>query len=127
MAFKALWSAGAPKPIGPYTPGVDTGSLVFVSGQLGIDPATGELVDGGIEEQAEQVMKNLAGILAAAGLTMADVAKTTCFLADMGDFAKFNEVYTRYVGDLPPARSTYAVAALPRGGRVEVEAIAVRS
>ena len=127
MAFKAVWSAGAPKPIGPYTPGIDTGAFVFVSGQVGIDPTTGELVEGGVEAQAEQVMKNVAGILAAAGLTWANVAKTTCFLADIADFAKFNEVYTRHMGDLPPARSTYAVAALPRGARVEVEAIAVRS
>jgi 2-iminobutanoate/2-iminopropanoate deaminase len=99
---------------------------VFCSGQVGLDPATGELVDGGIEAQAERALTNLAAVLDAAGLTFADVVKTTCFLADMGDFAPFNAVYARFVTDPPPARSTFAVAALPKGAHVEIEAIAVR-
>ena len=110
----------------PYSPAIDTGSLVFVSGQIGYDPATGEFVEGGVEGQAERALKNIVAILDAAGLTMADVAKTTIFLADIDDFAAFNEVYARYFGDPKPARSTYAVAALPRGALVEIEAIAVR-
>ena len=127
MTLRAINATGAPKPIAPYSPAIDTGSLVFVSGQVGFDPATGEFVDGGVSAQAERVLKNIVAVLDAAGLTMADVAKTTIFLADIDDFAAVNDVYARYFGDPKPARSTYAVAALPRGARVEIEAIAVRS
>jgi 2-iminobutanoate/2-iminopropanoate deaminase len=98
---------------------------VFCSGQLGLDPDTGTLVEG-VEAQADRAMRNLVAVLDAAGLTFADVAKTTIFLVDMGDFAAVNAVYGRYVPDPPPARSTVAVAALPKGGLVEVEAIARR-
>jgi 2-iminobutanoate/2-iminopropanoate deaminase len=126
MAIRPIVSAAGGKPIGPYTPGIDTGSLVFVSGQVGGDPTTGELADG-VEAQAERALMNMAAILDAAGLSMSDVAKTTVFLADINDFAVVNAVYAKFVGDPPPARSTYAVAALPRGARVEIEAIAVRS
>jgi 2-iminobutanoate/2-iminopropanoate deaminase len=108
----------------PYSPAIDTGALVFVSGQLGVT-SSGELADG-IQAQAEQALKNLAAVLDAAGLSMSSVAKTTCFLADINDFNAFNEVYAKHVGDPPPARSTYQVAALPRGARIEIEAIAVR-
>lgn len=126
MTRIALHSAGAPKPIAPYSPGIDTGSIVFVSGQIGADPATGQLLDG-VEAQAERVIQNLTAILDAAGLTLIDVAKTTIFLADIADFDKVNGVYARFFSDPPPARSTYQVAALPRGALVEIEAIAVRS
>lgn len=126
MTFRAIKPAGAPSALSAYSPGIDTGSLVFVAGQIGLDPTTGKLVEGGIEEQTERVLQNLAAVLDAAGLAIADVVKTTCFLADIDDFDAFNAVYARFVGDPPPARSTFAVAALPRGARVEVEAIAAR-
>jgi 2-iminobutanoate/2-iminopropanoate deaminase len=125
MAIRAVSSAAAPRPIGPYSPGIDAGGLVFVSGQVGLDPTSGELADG-IEAQAERALRNVAAVLDAAGLTMADVAKTTILLANIDDFAAVNAVYARHVGDPPPARSTFAVRALPRGALVEIEAIAVR-
>jgi len=126
MTLRAIHAAGAPKPIAPYSPAIDTGSLVFVSGQIGADPATGELLDG-VAAQSDRVLKNVVAILDAAGLSMSDVAKTTCFLADINDFAAFNEVYAKYFDEPKPARSTFQVAALPKGARVEIEAIAVRS
>ena len=119
-------TSGAPPAGGPYSQAIATGGLVFCAGQLGIDPATGALVEGGIEGQAERALRNLGAVLEAAGLSYADVVKTTCFLADIGDFAAFNGVYARFFGDTPPARSTFQVAALPAGGRVEIEAIAAR-
>ena len=126
MTLRAITAVGATKPIAPYSPAIDTGSLVFVSGQIGADPATGELLEG-VAAQAERVLKNVVAILDAAGLSMSDVAKTTCFLADINDFAAFNEVYASYFDEPKPARSTYQVAALPKGALVEIEAIAVRS
>ncbi len=126
MAHRALNSAGAPRPIAPYSPGFDTGSIIFVSGQIGADPASGQLLDG-VEAQAQRVLENISAILDSAGLTLSDVAKTTIFLADIADFDKVNAVYARFFSDPPPARSTFQVAALPRGARVEIEAIAVRS
>jgi 2-iminobutanoate/2-iminopropanoate deaminase len=125
MTMRAVKTGGAPAAIGPYSQAIDVGELVFVAGQVGIDPATGELVEG-LEAQAERALRNIVAILDAGGLSMADVAKTTCLLADIGDFAAFNEVYARFVGDPPPARATYAVAALPRGALVEIEAVAAR-
>ena len=125
MTLRAINATGAPKPIAPYSPAIDTGGLVFVSGQIGADPATGELLEG-VAAQAERVLKNIVAILDAAGLTLSDVAKTTCFLADINDFNAFNEVYARYFDEPKPARSTYAVAALPKGALVEIEAIAAR-
>ena len=125
MSLKVVSTNGAPTAIGPYSQGIDAGNLVFVAGQVGRDPGTGELADG-IAAQSERVMKNIAAILDAAGLTWANVAKTTCMLAEMGDFEAFNAVYTRFVSDPKPARATYAVKALPRGALVEVEAFAVR-
>jgi 2-iminobutanoate/2-iminopropanoate deaminase len=127
MTLRAIKPSGAPGALATYSPAIDTGQLVFLAGQIGIDPATGELVEGGIEAQVERVLRNVISVLDAAGLTMADVAKTTCFLADIGDFEAFNGVYSRFVADPPPARSTFAVKALPRGALVEIEAIAVRS
>ena len=123
---RAVSTGGAPGAIGPYSQGIDTGSLVFVAGQVGLDPATGELVDG-IEAQTERAMRNVAAVLDAAGLTMADVVKTTILLADIDDFATVNAIYARFVVDPPPARATYAVVALPRGARIEIEAVAARS
>ena len=126
MSRRPISTAGAPAAIGPYSQGIEVAGLVFCSGQLGLDPATGELVAGGVEAQAERALRNLAAVLDAAGLGMADVAKTTIFLADMADFTAVNSVYTRHMPDPPPARSTFAVAALPKGGRIEIEAIAAR-
>ena len=125
MTRRAVSTAGAPAAIGPYSQGIAVDGLVFCSGQLGLDPATGELVDG-VEAQAERALRNLAAVLDAAGLGMADVVKTTIFLADIDDFAAVNAVYARHMPDPPPARSTFAVGALPKGGRVEIEAIAWR-
>jgi 2-iminobutanoate/2-iminopropanoate deaminase len=118
---------GAPGAVGPYSQGIIAGDLVLCSGQVGLDPATGRLVEGGIEAQAERALKNLGAVLDAAGSGFADVVKTTCFLADIEDFAAFNAVYARFFTDPPPARSTFAVKALPLGASVEIEAIAVRS
>jgi len=126
MTRQAITTAGAPAAIGPYSQAIAAGDLVFCSGQLGLDPVTGELADG-VEAQAERAMRNLAAVLDAAGLTLSDVVKTTIFLADMGDFAAVNAVYGRQIPDPPPARSTVQVAALPKGGRVEIEAIARRA
>ena len=125
MTRQAIRTTGAPGTIGPYSQAIDTGDLVFCAGQLGLDPATGELVEG-VEAQADRAMRNVAAVLDAAGLTAADIVKTTIFLADMGDFAAVNAVYGRYVTDPPPARSTVGVAALPKGGLVEIEAVARR-
>jgi len=119
-------TSGAPAAIGPYSQAIAIDGFVFCSGQLGLDPATGELVDG-IEAQAERALRNLSAVLDAAGMTMADVVKTTVFLADIDDFAAVNAVYARHVPDPPPARSTFAVGALPKGGLVEIEAIARRA
>ncbi len=123
MTRTALSTAGAPAAIGPYSQAIATDGLVFCSGQLGLDPATGELVEG-VEAQADRAMKNLTAVLDAAGLTLADLLKTTIFLADIADFAAVNAVYGRYMPEPPPARSTVQVAALPKGGLVEIEAIA---
>jgi 2-iminobutanoate/2-iminopropanoate deaminase len=126
MTLRAIKTAGAPAAIAAYSQAIDANGLVFVAGQVGIDPGTGELVDG-LAAQAERALRNISAILDSAGLSMSDVVKTTCLLARVDDFAAFNEVYARFVGDPPPARATYAVAALPRGALVEVEAIAARS
>ena len=119
-------TAEAPAAVGPYAQGIAAGPFVFCSGQIPLDPATGNLVEGGIAAQAERVLKNLSAVLDAAGLGFADVVKTTIFLADIDDFATVNGIYATYMPDPPPARSTFAVAALPKGAIVEIEAIAVR-
>lgn len=126
MTHRAVSTSGAPPAAGPYSQAIATDQFVFCAGQLGTDPATGQLQDG-VEAQAEQALRNLQAVLDAAGCTFADVVKTTCFLADINDFARFNEVYLRFVSDPAPARSTFQVAALPKGGLVEIEAIAVHS
>jgi 2-iminobutanoate/2-iminopropanoate deaminase len=125
MSRQAITTGGAPAAIGPYSQGIQSGDMVFCSGQLGLDPVSGELADG-VEAQAERALRNLASVLDAAGLGFDDVVKTTIFLADIGDFAAVNAIYERFMSDPPPARSTVQVAALPKGGLVEVEAIARR-
>jgi 2-iminobutanoate/2-iminopropanoate deaminase len=120
----AIATPHAPGAIGPYSQAIRADGYLFCSGQLGLDPATGDFVAGDVGAQAERALRNLVAVLEVAGLTFADVVKTTIFLADMADFATVNGVYGRFVTDPPPARSTVAVAALPRGGRVEIEAIA---
>jgi 2-iminobutanoate/2-iminopropanoate deaminase len=128
MAGKtAVATTDAPAAIGPYSQAVQAGHLVFTSGQVGLDPATGAMVAGGIQEQTTRVLENLKAVLGASGLSMAQVIKTTVFLQDMTDFAAMNEIYAQYLaaeGVVPPARSTVAVAGLPRGALVEIELIA---
>jgi 2-iminobutanoate/2-iminopropanoate deaminase len=123
----AISTSGAPGAIGPYSQAIASEDLVFCSGQVGLDPVTGELVEGGVEAQAERALRNLAAVLDAAGCSLDDVVKTTIFLADIADFAAVNAIYARFVADPPPARSTFAVGALPKGARVEIEAIARHS
>lgn len=113
----------APAAVGPYSQAVRLGDLLFVSGQIPLDPQTGAIVGGGIEEQTRRVMENLKAVVAAAGLTLADALKATCFLKDMADFAAFNAVYAEYFGERPPARETVEVGRLPRDARVEVSLI----
>ena len=115
----------APGAIGPYSQAVKAGNMLFCSGQIPIDPATGEFVSQDVAEQTEQVFKNLIAVLEAAGAGLADVVKTTVFLADMNDFAAMNEVYARYFSDHKPARATVQAARLPRDARVEIDCIAV--
>ncbi len=115
----------APRAIGPYSQAVRAGNMVFASGQIPIDPATGEFIPGGIAEQTEQVLKNLTAVFAAAGVEMDEIVKTTVFLADMDDFTAMNEVYGKFFAKNPPARATVQAARLPRDAKVEIEAIAV--
>jgi 2-iminobutanoate/2-iminopropanoate deaminase len=117
----------APKAIGPYSQGVCAGDLVFCAGQAGLDPATGQLVEGGIQAQTRQTLNNLGAVLRAAGSDLSHVVKTTVFLADMADFGAMNQVYAEFFPADPPARSTVAVRQLPLGALVEIEAIAVRA
>ena len=124
MTRRAISTTGAPAAIGPYSQGIVTDGLLFTAGQAALDPATGALVEGGIEPETERVMANLTAVLDAAGCAWGDVVKTTVFLVDMADFPAVNAIYGRFVSDPPPARSTVAVAALPKGARVEIEAIA---
>jgi 2-iminobutanoate/2-iminopropanoate deaminase len=124
MATSSVSTSGAPRAIGPYSQGIKANGFLFTAGQVGFDPASGELVDGGITEQTERVLQNLRAILRAGGTDLDAVVKTTVFLVDMADFALMNEVYAEVFGDHRPARSTVAVASLPRGARVEIEAIA---
>jgi 2-iminobutanoate/2-iminopropanoate deaminase len=123
MAERVL-SAEAPAPIGPYNQAIRTANLLFCSGQIPLDPATGELTGGDIAAQTQQVMKNIAAVLAAGGATFEDVVKTTIYLVDMNDFAAVNTEYGKHFPGLAPARSTVAVAALPKGARVEIEVLA---
>jgi 2-iminobutanoate/2-iminopropanoate deaminase len=115
----------APQAIGPYSQAVVANGFVFASGQIPIDPETGQFVEGGIVEQTEQVLRNVSNLLEAAGTNLARVVKTTVFLADMNDFAAMNETYARFFADQPPARSTVQAARLPRDARVEIEVVAL--
>lgn len=124
MPKKHVSTAQAPKPIGPYSQGVIAGGLLFLSGQIPIDPATGQLVEGDIEVQTEQVLKNLLAILKEAKMGPDNVVKTTVFLQDMADFPRMNTVYERHLGKTAPARSTVQVAGLPKGAGVEIDLIA---
>jgi 2-iminobutanoate/2-iminopropanoate deaminase len=125
MGIEKIETAAAPKAIGPYSQGVKAGELVFFSGQIPLDPATGDLVAGGIAEQAERVMKNMEAALRGAGLGFERVVKTTIFLTDLADFSTVNEIYGRCFNGIFPARSTVQVAALPKGAKIEIEWIAV--
>ena len=115
----------APRAIGPYSQAIKANGLVFASGQIPLDPQTMQIIEGGVREQTERVMNNLKAVLEAAGSSVERVVKTTVFLADLNDFADMNEVYGRFFGDAPPARSTVEVARLPRDVRVEIDAIAL--
>jgi len=125
MTRQAIQTNGAPAPVGPYSQAIRSGDLVFCSGQVGLDPLTGELVDG-LEAQAERAIRNLQAVLDAAGLGFDDVVKTTIFLADVNDFAVVNAIYARFMPEPPPARSTIGVGGLPKNALVEIEAIAHR-
>ena len=125
--MKPVSTNNAPAAIGPYSQGIDSGAgLVFLSGQLPIDPATGAFPEGGVREQTRQSLRNVQAILAEAGLALSNVVKTTVFLADMGDFAAMNEVYAQFFSEPFPARSAVAVKTLPKGALVEIECIAAR-
>ncbi len=122
--MEKVLTENAPAPIGPYNQAIRAGDYLFCSGQIALDPASGEMVGDDAATQARQAMRNLGEVLAAAGARFDDVVKTTIFLVDMNDFAAVNAVYAESFGAVPPARSTVAVAGLPKGGRVEIEAVA---
>ncbi len=121
---KTVTTGNAPAAIGPYSQAVSTGGFLFCSGQIPLDPATGKMVEGGIEAQTERVLKNLEAVLAAGGSTLAMVVKTTVYLADLADFPAMNAVYGKFFGQEPPARATVQVAKLPAGAMVEIDAVA---
>ncbi len=123
---KIIHTENAPKAVGPYSQAVEINGMLFISGQIAIDPVTKKVVDGGIIEQTEQVMKNIAAILNEAGYSFKDVVKSTCLLENMGDFAPMNEVYAKYYPKDPPARAAYGVMKLPLGVMVGIETIAVK-
>jgi 2-iminobutanoate/2-iminopropanoate deaminase len=123
--LRAVSAADAPGAIGPYSPAIKAGNLVFLSGQIPLDPATGQIVSGDIAAQTEQVMRNVAALLRAAGAGFEHVVRTTVYLTDMTEFAAMNEVYGRHVADPPPARATVQVSRLPKDVKVEIDAIAV--
>lgn len=124
---QVISTAAAPQAIGPYSQAIVHNGIAYLSGQIPLDPATGQLVEGGIEEQTVRVLENLGAVLAACGSSYGQVLKTTIFVKDLGDFAKVNEIYSRYFAVDPPARATVEAARLPRDVRVEIEAIAAVS
>jgi 2-iminobutanoate/2-iminopropanoate deaminase len=126
VSHERITSERAPRALGPYAPAVRAGDLVFCAGQIGIDPATGKLVPGGVAAETARACENLAAVLAAADLALADVVKTTVYVVDLADFRAVNEVYGRYFPAPHPARATVQVAGLPGGAQVEIEAIAAR-
>ncbi|HOI87432.1 MAG TPA: RidA family protein [Lentimicrobium sp.] len=123
---KVIHTENAPKAVGPYSQAIETNGMLFISGQIPIDPATGKIIEGGIKEQTEQVMKNIGAILQAAGYSYNDVVKSTCLLNDMDNFVPMNEVYGKFYPENPPARAAYGVVKLPLGVLVEIETIAVK-
>ena len=125
MKKKVIHTDKAPKAIGPYSQAIRTDAMIYTAGQIGLDPATMEIVAGGVEEQTRQALANLKNILEASGSSLEHVVKTLVFLQDMADFPKMNAIYTEYFPENPPARSTVQVAALPKGALVEIEAIAL--
>ena len=125
-AMTRIATTKAPQAIGPYSQGILAGAMLFTSGQIALDPASGTLVTGGIKAETKQVLENLKAVLEAGGAGLKDVVKTTVFLADLSDFGSMNEIYATYFPGEAPARSTVGVAALPRGARVEIEAVAIK-
>ena len=123
---KVIHTSQAPKAVGPYSQAIEANGMLFISGQIPIDPATGKIVEGGIKEQTLQVMKNIEAILKEAGYSFKDVVKSTCLLSDMDNFAAMNEVYGSFYPENPPARAAYAVVKLPFGVLIEVETIAAK-
>lgn len=126
MEKKSVFTEKAPKAIGPYSQAISVGDMVFTSGQLGIDPKTGEFVEGSIQEETRQALLNLEAVLEAAGVTLKDVVKTTVFIKDMNQFGLINEVYSQFFSEHKPARSCVEVARLPKDGNVEIEAVAIK-
>jgi 2-iminobutanoate/2-iminopropanoate deaminase len=124
---KIIYTELAPKAIGPYSQAVEAGGMLFISGQVPIDPTTGKVTEGGIKEQTAQVMKNTEAILHEAGYTLDDVVKSTCLLSDMGNFSAMNEVYATFYTNQPPARAAYGVVQLPLGVMIEIETIAFKN
>ena len=127
MGGKAIRSEGAPGEIGPYSQAVTSGGVLYCSGQIGLDPATGALVEGGFEAEARQVLANLAAVAGAAGMTLADAVKLTVYVVDLADFPKLNEILASVLSEPYPARATVQVSALPRGARVEIDLVATRA
>jgi 2-iminobutanoate/2-iminopropanoate deaminase len=125
MEKKVIKTDRAPAAIGPYEQGIVVGGFLFTSGQIALDPKTGNFLEGSVEEETELVIKNLEAILIEAGLTLKDVVKATVYLTDLGDFGRVNQVYEKFFGDSKPARACVQVAALPKGAQVEMDAIAV--
>jgi 2-iminobutanoate/2-iminopropanoate deaminase len=123
---KIITTEKAPKAIGPYSQAVEINNILFISGQIPIDPSTGKIVDGGIKEQTEQVMANIKNILIESGYSFEDVVKSSCLLSDINNFQQMNEVYGKYYGANPPARAAYAVAKLPLNSLIEIETIAIK-
>ena len=123
MKKKVVQTEKAPKAIGPYSQAIQTDAFIYTAGQIGLDPTTGELVSATVEEQTRQALTNLRNVVEAAGSSLNHTVKTTVFLKDMNDFPKMNSIYAEFFGENPPARSTVAVAALPKGGLVEIEAV----
>lgn len=122
-----IFTDKAPKAIGPYSQAIEINGTLYISGQIAINPVTSKIVEGGIKEQTEQVMKNISAILAEAGYTFADVVKSTCLLSDMDNFAAMNEIYGKYYPESSPARAAYGVVKLPLGALIEIETIAAKS
>jgi 2-iminobutanoate/2-iminopropanoate deaminase len=127
MPLKQITTTHAPAAIGPYSQGIVANGFLFTAGQIALDPATGKIVDGGLVEQTERVMQNLQQVLEAASVSWKDVVKTTIYLHDISHFPTVNEIYGKWLGDARPARSTVQVSGLPRGGLIEIDAVAIKS